>query len=135
MKSLLGIWLDLRQADVISLRNDEERSWTIPSEVDTSTPKGGSHSNPKWGIQDAISEQKYLNRKKQQLKEYFELIANACEDYDFIYIFGPAETKDHLQQHLMSKSEFKPMIIGVDTADQMTPNQKSARVREVHASL
>ncbi len=135
MKSLLGIWLDLKQADIISLKKDEEKSWTIPSAVDTSTPKGGSHSNPKWGIHDAISEKKFLNRKKQQLKDYFELIARACEDYDFIYIFGPAETKNHLQEHLIGKSEFKPLIIGVDTADQMTTKQKIAKVREVHASL
>ncbi len=135
MKSLLGIWLDLKQADVISLKNDEEKSWTIPSEVDTSTPKGGSHSNPRWGIQDAISEKKYLNRKKQQLKDYFDLIASACEDYDCIYIFGPAETKNHLQEHLVSKSNFKPVIVGVDTADSMTPKQKIAKVREIHASI
>ena len=135
MKNLLGIWLDLKQADIISLKNDTERVWTIPSEVDTATPKGGSYSRPKWGIHDTINEKTFLNRKKQQLREYFQVIADACKDYEYIYIFGPADTKIHLQEYLKTKSDFNPSIVAVDSADQMTPRQKIARVKEIYATL
>ena len=46
-----------------------------------------------------------------------------------LYIFGPAEAKVGLEKAMMDDHNFKPIILGVETADSMTQNQMVAEVR------
>lgn len=130
MKKQIGIWLDYREANIIELTGDESTMNTLPSEVDTSRPKGGSRTKgAPYGPMDKISESKYLERRKQQEAAYFEQIIAAVQEADELYIFGPAEAKDGLAKAIRQNPTFKPLLRAVETADSMTINQKVAKVK------
>lgn len=130
MKKQLGVWLDYREANLIELQGEDVQVQTLPSDVDTSRPKGGSRTRTvPYGPMDKISESKYLERRKQQEESYFERIIGAVQAADELYVFGPAEAKDGLVKAIKERNAFGPQLRAVETADSMTPNQKIAKVK------
>jgi hypothetical protein len=134
MKKQIGIWLDFKQADIITLHGKTEPMVTsIQSDIDFGKIKGGSRSVSPWGPQMATSESKHTERRKHQESAYFEKIIKQVQDAEALYIFGPAEAKDGLARAL-KESDFHPQLLAVETADSMTLPQKIAKVREVFAN-
>jgi hypothetical protein len=131
MKKKIGIWLDFREANLITLRGKSETFETILSEIDTSRPKGGSRSKTPWGPMETVSEKAHLERRKHEEKIYFDKIIDAVKDADEVYIFGPAQAKEGLVKAIKEKSNlFQPWLGDVETSDSMTKNQKIAQVRD-----
>jgi hypothetical protein len=131
MKKKTGIWLDFREANLITLHGKSELFETILSEIDTSRPKGGSRSKMPWGPMEKISERAFLERRKHEEKSYYDRIIDAVKDADEVYIFGPAQAKDGLVKAIKEKSNvFLPLLGDVETSDSMTKNQKIAQVKD-----
>ena len=129
MKKQTGIWLDFKEASVIELKGEEVVITTISSEIENFNPKGGARSKSSWGPMDKISESKYLERRKHQERAYYQKLLKAIQKADELYIFGPAEAKNGLVKMIESKSDFKPLLKGVKSADSMTENQKIEEVK------
>lgn len=127
-----GIWLDNRSADLIILFKGKVKHLKIESKLDESQSKGGYGSSVPYLGQIAVSEQKKLERKKQQMKAYFSEINQKLHPTSFIYIFGPGTAKDEFQKYLFESSTFKSKIMGVETADSMTDKQKVAAVKSFY---
>ena len=125
-----GIWIDRQKAQFGSLIDEHETELLIASEVEEYNVKGGSRSKTPWGPQETVSESKYLERRKHQLKNYFHKIILAVHQSDAIAIYGPADTKIHFKEELKknNKSIFEKIRI-VKTEDKMTKNQFKALVR------
>lgn len=135
MKKKIGIWLDFSEANVITLDGESANTKTITSEIEHRTPKGGSRSKTPWGPMDKISESKFLARRKRQEHRYFEKIINVIEANQQLYLFGPAEAKMRFRTMLENDRPKSLEIIGMDTADSMTENQKIAQVRSFFNAL
>lgn len=131
----IGIWLDYRTANIITLKGKGTTYNTIESEVDPSKPRGGSRPKMKYGPVDTVSEKHFLERRKHEEKAYYEKLITAVKDADELYLFGPAEAKDGLLKAIKANKNFKPAFKGIETADSMTENQKIAKVRAFFAGV
>ncbi len=132
MKKQSGIWLDFKQADIITLEGKGEPTVNcIKSDIDFGKIAGGSRTVSPWGPQMATSESKHTERRKHQESGYFEEIMKQVQSEDELFIFGPAEAKDGLVKAIKDNNNFHPHLLAVETADSMTMNQKIAKVREV----
>lgn len=129
MQKQTGIWLDLKNAYIITLEKNSVDVKTIDSNIEDYHVKGGARSKQPWGPMDKTSESKYLERRKQQAKKYYARIKEEIQEVDMLYIFGPAEAKVGLEKAMMEDHNFKPIILAVETADSMTQNQMVAEVR------
>lgn len=131
----VGIWIDKRQAKIISIENEKAHLQTIISEVENYHVKGGSGTRLKGGPQDVVQDSKYLDREKLQLSEFFKAIALTITDADAIVIFGPAQTGKKLHDELSNKHPLLHNIVkSVEKADSMTDNQLIAWVRAYYNS-
>ncbi len=133
MKIQTGIWLDTRNAHIVRIQGDQVSSKTIESEVESFNPRGGYGGANKQMPQDAISEQKMLERRKSQLTKYFQEIMELVSDSDEILIIGPGEVKLGLEKEMKKRNDIGAKIVAVQPADSMTENQIVAKVKAFFA--
>tara|TARA_R110002012_G_scaffold51138_1_gene132144 strand:- start:22417 stop:22839 length:423 start_codon:yes stop_codon:yes gene_type:complete len=128
----IGIWIDKKNAKVVTFTKDGETLETVLSEVEFFNRKGSSRPRLKTGMaQDVVHESMYLEREKQQLKAYFKKLAAITKDADTIAIFGPASTPEKFRKEL--QEHYKPIgekVKIVKKTDSMTDNQVIALVRD-----
>lgn len=129
MKKQIGIWLDYKEANIITFNGEKNEVEIIPSEVEVYRLKGGARSKQPYGPMDKTSESKILYRRKQQVEKYYKKIMEATKDGDEIYIIGPAEAKIGLRNKMTKTRNYRPMIKGFETVDSITKNQKIAQTR------
>lgn len=131
-----GIWIDRQKAYIFTIEDEREINHLIESDVEDFNVKGGSRSKTPWGPQEKVSERTYLERRKLQLKKYFQKIIENIHKSDAIAIYGPAITKIHLKDEIKrnNKSIFEKIKI-VKTEDSMTDNQFKALVKSFSNSI
>ena len=128
-----GIWLDKRKAHIVSFYDSKESFNTILSNVENFNVSGGSGTRFKGGPQDVVQDSKYLERKKHQLKRYFETIVSDIKNANEIVIFGPAETAEKFYKELSEKhTDLLTKVIDVVKSDSMTKKQVKAWVRDFY---
>lgn len=132
MKKQVGIWIDNSKAQIVTIQDGNESLKIIESDVENTHPKGGSGSSTPWGPQDAISESKVMERKKQQFKKFYTDIIDQISSSNQVYIIGPAEAKKGLKKALEESTLTQPKIVGFEASDKMTKNQLKARVRKFY---
>lgn len=130
MDKQIGIWLDRNKAILVKPSENKEEFRIIESEIEDYNIHGGSGSSTPYGPQDAVSESKLLERRKQQEKAYFKKIIPELVRASSIAVFGPAEMKTELVKELQKHPEYKDQVVAVETADSMTDNQVIALVRD-----
>lgn len=129
----VGIWMDKEKAHIIRLSENGETFETLLSEVEFFNPKGGSGTRAKGGPQDVVQDSRYLEREKQQMRWYFNALAEAVGNADSIALFGPADTAEKFRNELLKNSKFLNIKINsVIKADSMTDNQVKALVRNFY---
>lgn len=124
----IGIWLNQRNAYIINPDRDELSK--VTSEIDEFNPKGGYGSSTPYEQQDAMSEQRFLRRKNQQQKKYFDLLCDEIKGASQILIMGPGETRIHFAKELEKRPGFKGKIVGNYPHDSMTKNQIMAAAKD-----
>lgn len=127
----IGIWIDSKNAQLISFKGLVPHIENILSGVEDFHPKGGSRSRVAYGPMDKMNEKRYDERKEHQFIHFYNEIISRLKDIDQVYIFGPAQAKIGLEKALRKDSSFNGKIISVEPADSMTINQKVAQVRSV----
>ncbi len=131
----IGIWIDKREAKIVSIETGNERLDTIVSDIEEFHPSGGSGTRMKGGSQDVVQDSKYLEREKHQLVGFFKDIVIFIKGADAIVIFGPSQTGEKLYNELLEKhSLFHNKTISIEKADNMTDNQIMAWVRNYYIS-
>jgi len=129
----IGIWLDLNQAKIVQLKNNNVEYSKIDSNIDHSKVKGGSRSKDPWGPVITVSESKHLAKREQELKDYFENIIDVLKSSDEYFLMGPAETKIRLKKYIAPHQNLFDKMLDVQTADKMTNNQLIAKVKDFFA--
>jgi len=134
-KNHIGVWLDNRKAMVVSIASDgREKVIKIDSNVDESHPKGGSGSSIPYGKQDAISEQHYLERRKNQFKDFYTRIIQELENSDQFIVMGPAEAKIGFERQIAEQPDLHAKLASVETVDSYSENEIKAIIRSFFAS-
>jgi len=126
MKKNIGVWMDSTKAFII--HDNEDRVETILSEMEHFHFGGGS------GDRDALSEPKLEERKKHQMKSYFENVKNHISAAQNIVIFGPGEIKIAFKKDIEQHPDLKAKLRAVETAsNKLTENQLKEWVRNFYA--
>ena len=138
MKKYVGIWLDHREAFVISLVKDQpfadgnqEMIERIESDIERRVKLSGGSRTRKtpYGPQEISVDSKQEDRFKLQMREYFKEILLRIIDADRILVFGPGEAKIELKKEIEKSKRFANIIKEIESADKMTKRQIAAKVR------
>ena len=138
MKKYVGIWLDHREAFVVSLAKNQpiadvnqEMIERIESNIERRVRLSGGSRTRKtpYGPQDISVDSKQEDRFKLQIREYFKEILIRISDADRILIFGPGEAKIELKKEIEKSKGFANIIKKIESADKMTKRQIAAKVR------
>jgi len=128
MKREAGLWIDHRQAVIVTLVDQVEEIKRITSDIEEHVRySGASH-----GSHDETTE---IRRDRQDrrfddyLSRYYDEVIACLRDADSILLFGPGQAKGEFQKHLEGQ-ELGERIVGIETTDKMTDGQIVAKVRQ-----
>ena len=124
MKKEVGLWIDHRQAVLVTLTDSGEDMTRVYSNMERN---GQSSENP-WspGLQQAENMQDRKNIRG--LERYYDTVIKHIRDADAVYIFGPGEAKGELASRLERNSPGQHSV-SIDTTDRLTDPQIAAKVR------
>jgi stalled ribosome rescue protein Dom34 len=130
MKRETGLWIDHRQAVIVTLQDQEEEIEHISSGMGKHIRySGASQSKNAVGSHDDAAEDMRDRRFDSHLSEYYDKVISHLRDADSILIIGPGEAKGELQKRLEGEA-LGGRIVGIETADKMTDGQIAAAVRQ-----
>ena len=131
MKKNVGIWVDHEKAFIVSFTGEQKTAFFVQSNVEGHIRlSGGSRSRTPYGPQDVASESKMEERRKHQLRRYYQEIIRAISDAKKILIFGPGEAKIELEKEIKKSKQLSSKITGIEPADKMTERQITAKVKK-----
>lgn len=119
MKTAVGLWIDHRQAVIVSVAGNAEHIQRISSNVERHPRQSGTSGPADDARQRELTE---------HLNSYYEEIVSRIRDAESILIFGPGEAKGELKARL-EKDKLGGRVVGIETSDKMTDPQIVAKVR------
>ena len=125
MKKKTGLWIDHREAIIVTLTDKDEQITRIKSDAEKQVRFPGGSRKDGYQKTEAVQDK----RLEQQLGKYYADIITYIRDAELIHIFGPGEAKNELVKHL-EKDGLKERIVNIETVDYMTDHQIAAKVRE-----
>jgi len=131
-KNYVGLWLDHRQAVIVSITDDAETIKRIDSDIERKVRLSGGSRSAKtpYGPQQVSVDGKQQERINRQLHQYYQEIIRRIRDAAKILILGPGEAKTELKKEMEKSRELAAKKITVEPADKMTERQIAARVRQ-----
>ncbi|MFC1960923.1 hypothetical protein ACFLYO_09450 [Chloroflexota bacterium] len=128
MKTEVGVWIDYRQAVIVTLVDQVEETKRILSNIEQqvrySGVSHGSHDDT-----TEIRRDRQDRRFDDHLGRFFDEVIAYLRDADSILVFGPGEAKRELQKHLEGQA-LSERIVDIETTDNMTDDQIAAKVRQ-----
>lgn len=131
-KNYAGIWIDHRQAVIVSITEAGETIERIESDTERKVRLSGGSRTGKtpYGPQQVAVDGKQEERIKRQLRQYYQEIIRKIKDANKILIFGPGEAKTEFKKELEKSQEQVLKKITVQPADKMTERQIAAKIRK-----
>lgn len=120
MKSEVGLWIDYREAVIVTLINQEEVITRITSDVEVLVSDADA---PHKSQQD-----RHKKRFDNELGKYYGKCINTIHNAGSILIFGPGEAKYEFHKNLDHQG-FSEQIVAIETTDSMTESQIVAKVK------
>ena len=129
MKKETGLWIDHRQAIIVTLSEQgEDEIAHITSNMKKHVRySGASHSETSPDHDDGTDD-KRDRRFENHLDKYYDEVIAILHGADSILILGPGEAKGELRKRLEAH-ETSGGIVAVETADKMTEGQIATAVR------
>ena len=128
MKKEVGLWIDHKQAVIVTLVDQVEETKRITSDIEKqvrySGASRGSHDDT-----TEIRRDRQDRRFDDHLSKYYDEVIACLRDANSILIFGPGEAKGELQKQLEGQA-LGERIVGTEAADNMTDGQIAAKVRQ-----
>ena len=121
MTTNVGLWIDHRQATIVTLTGGTEAIKQITSSMEKHV-RFAEGDEP--GGED-VRDRRFANHLTAYCQEVIEQIRGA----DAIFIFGPGEAKGELSKRLDSEN-LGGHVVRVETVDKLTERQIAAKVRE-----
>ncbi len=124
MSSEIGVWIDHREAVIVSLSGEHEELKRLASNMEKHVRYGGAAE------QDSAEDQRD-RRFTGHLNKYYDEVVALVRDAESILVMGPGEAKGELVERL-EREQLRERVVGVLAADKMTEGQVAARVREYY---
>ena len=121
MKKEVGLWIDHREAVIVTLKHEGEDIEHVESDVEKRVRYSGTTENGE-------GEDKRDRRIEGHLEHYYDAVIAHLQDATAVLIMGPAEAKNEFHKHL-EKHHPQIKIVNVEAADKMTDPQIVAKVR------
>ena len=121
MKKELGLWIDHREAVIVTVAREGEEIKHIRSEMEEHV-RFSAHS-PEGSPEDQ-RDKRFANHLHQYYAEVIAVIRHA----DSILILGPGEAKGELEKRL-AHEKLSGRIVDIETVDKLTEPQIVAKVR------
>jgi hypothetical protein len=126
----IGLWIDHREAIIVSLKGDAEATNFIRSKSSKHLRNSGSaHSKTPKGQKEVTSEDGRDRKFGNVLNEFYDEVVAAVRGAEAIQIFGPGEAKGELEKRL-ERAGLKEHVLVIEAADKMTDRQIAAKVRK-----
>lgn len=130
MKTTVGLWIDHRKSVIVTISDKGEEIKVIESKVEKQLGRSaGKRSTNSFEAQKVPADGSKEKKFTAQLNTYYEVVISVIHNAESILIFGPGEAKGELIKRL-EKDKLAERIVAVETADQMTDPQITAKVRE-----
>jgi len=126
-----GIWLDQKEASIITLADDSFQKKTIYSDIETRERfEGEKKQFGRFGDQYLNNEQSKSNRISEQTSRYLNAILSELKNTDELFLFGPAQTKVKLEKAILNNPDLSSKLKEILNAEKMSENQKVAYVKK-----
>jgi len=126
-----GIWLDQKEANIITLVDDSFQKKTIYSDIETRERfEGEKKQFGRFGDQYLNNEQGKSNRISEQTNRYLNTIISELKNTDELFLFGPAQTKVKLEKAILNNPDLSSKLKEILNAEKMSENQKVAYVKD-----
>jgi hypothetical protein len=130
MKKRAGLWIDHREATIVTITDGVEEIKHIESNSGKRIRySGGAHSKTPEGARDMIAEDMRDRKMMNQLNSFYDKVIAAVRDVVSLRVFGPGEAKIEFEKRAEHEG-LKDRIVLIETADKMTDRQIAAKVHE-----
>jgi len=124
----VGLWIDHREAVIVTLQDKTEDIQRIASNVEQRVRYSGASDDNQGPSHNDGSEDQRDRRIEGHLDHYYDDVIAHMQDATAVLIMGPAEAKNEFAKHLES---LQPAIkiVNIEAADKMSDAQIVAKVR------
>jgi len=129
MKQQAGLWIDHREAVIVTLTASGETVEHVPSHVGKHEERSGPATGP--GVFESQKVKADDSRQRSltgHLNSYYDAVIESLPDTDGVLCFGPGEAKSQLKQRMVEK-HLGDRLGPVETVDWMTDPQIVAKVK------
>jgi stalled ribosome rescue protein Dom34 len=122
MTKEVGLWIDHREAVIVTLQDQKEDIQRVESDVEKRVRYSGAADT------NGVGEDKRDRRIEGHLDHYYDAVIAHMQDATAVLIMGPAEAKNEFAKHL-EKHNPAVKIVNIEAADKMTDAQIVAKIR------
>ena len=128
MEKKVGLWVDRRQATIISIGGTQVETRQIQSNIEKQLRRSGdSPLKGSFEAQSVPADDSQEARFTGSLNMFYDEIIDNIGKAQSILLFGPGEAKGELKKRFISRN-LEKNIVGVETTDKMTESQIKAKV-------
>jgi hypothetical protein len=133
MKSKTGLWIDHRQAILVTISEEGAETDAVLSKVEKHLRRADDASiRESFKTTSIQADDRRQNATTEHLNIYYDEVIERIRDASAILIFGPGEAKQELKSRL-DGARLGERVVAVETEDKMTEPQIEAKVREFFA--
>ena len=129
MKTLAGLWIDHREAVIVTLSDKGQETTRIKSHVEKQLRRSGrSPSQAPFEAQMVPADDSREREYRGHLANYYDEVISRLRPAKAILLFGPGEAKGELKKRI-ERNKLDVRITNFETSDKMTERQISQKVR------
>ena len=130
MKKNTGIWIDHKQAMLVSIQGNQTVVEHLESGAESHLkPSGGWKAGGTSVAQAVSNEHTVEERLKHQYHAFYQEVIKRLSDSDHIAVFGAGEAKVELAKEIAKTGELHKKVTAVETCERLTENQFAAKVK------
>ena len=124
MQKQVGLWIDHKEAFIVSLGEGAEQTQHLESGMEKHVRFSGRHS-----ADDGSADNQRDRQFAAHLSKYYDSVIDQVKLAESLFLFGPGEAKGELKKQLVTHG-LGERIVGVETTDKLTEPQIVAKVRQ-----
>jgi len=129
MKKHIGVWVDHREAIVVTLSGSDAQTTRILSNSESQPRRESDQTTGNFESQQVQSDSTRERKHVADLNHFYDEVISHLADADSLLICGPGEAHTELKKRLEAKSKSGAEIM-LKPADSMTEPQIVAMIRE-----
>lgn len=126
----VGIWIDHKKAEIVTIEGENIRSETIYSEAEPKIRSTGGTGSKGWMARSIMSEKKSEHRRELELKRYYNQIIDKVAQADELLLLGPGIAKNEFHKEFLRRAPLSRKLADICTDERMTERQLKAKVKK-----